>query len=111
MENCWIFVKCDWTNLLRVEFLFQPPIWRVELLEDHPLRSDKFLYQQHHVTFEKMETFQEFHAKSSCGCSGFVDHFCVLFCIRQSCEWKTRHVKFDFVFCLCFHVSVSVKAD
>ncbi|TKY56551.1 WRKY transcription factor 33 [Spatholobus suberectus] len=37
MESWGIYVKCDWTNLLCVEFLFQPSIWRVDLLEDHPL--------------------------------------------------------------------------
>ncbi|XP_029130518.1 WRKY transcription factor SUSIBA2 isoform X2 [Cajanus cajan] len=44
MENCGIYVKSDWTDLLRVEFLFQPSIRRVELLEDHPLHRAIFCY-------------------------------------------------------------------
>ncbi|KAK7385590.1 hypothetical protein VNO78_31316 [Psophocarpus tetragonolobus] len=75
MEGCGISFKCDWTNLLRVQFFFQPSIWGVDLLKDHPLQCGKFLYLQNHVIFQEMETFQEFLAESSNGCSSFVAQF------------------------------------
>jgi len=81
MQSCGIYVQCSWTYLLCVEFLFQPSIWRVELVEDHPLHHGKFLYRQRHVIYEEMETFQVFLAESSRGCSRFVAHFFLLFCV------------------------------
>ncbi|RDX70803.1 WRKY transcription factor WRKY24, partial [Mucuna pruriens] len=83
MESCGIYVECDWTDLLCVEFLFQPSIRRVELLEDHPLH-----FQQHDVIFEEMETFQEFFAESSCACSGFVAYFFVSFVSDKAVSGK-----------------------
>jgi len=81
MQISGVYVLCDWTNLLCVEFLFQPCIWRVELLQDHPLHHGKFLYQQQHVIYEEMETIQAFLAESSRGCSCFVAYFFVLVCV------------------------------
>ncbi|XP_027941287.1 uncharacterized protein LOC114195090 [Vigna unguiculata] len=55
MQISGVYVLCDWTNLLCVEFLFQPCIWRVELLQDHPLHHDLLNFFLGCLTVQLME--------------------------------------------------------